>query len=65
MFLRHACAIPDSDSDTVILTGGMDNPKIVSLYDEEGWIRDLPSLNEKRLLHGCANFNSDSKMVYI
>ena len=37
----------------------------VSVYNEEGWVEDLPSLNLGRSNHGCGHFmNADYKMVY-
>ena len=36
----------------------------VSVYNEGGWVKDLPSLNLGRSNHGCGHFvNTDNKMV--
>ena len=54
--LRYACAIPDPDNDEVIITGGEYSPKIVSVYNKNGWQRDMPSLENNRLSHACTSF---------
>ena len=58
----HACAI--QEDDRVVITGGH-SARTVSVYDENGWIEDLPNLNEERLGHACTSFLSDGKKVYI
>ena len=37
--------------------------KVVSVYNENGWQRDLPSLLLGRANHGCTSFVSGSKRV--
>jgi len=73
----HACSI-QLDS-FVIITGGMgessssDLPqrlatysKIVSKYDMNGWVEDLPSLNVARKDHGCAYYRRDNnELVFL
>ena len=57
--------------DLVILTGGhvdvgdgtTDESAIVSVYDKNGWKRDLPSLQQKRKDHGCASYNDDENNI--
>ena len=34
--------------------------KIVSKYDMDGWVEDLPSLNVARKDHGCAYYRRDN-----
>ena len=51
----------------VIITGGRYNDvgRRVSVYNEQGWVEDWPSLNKWRYDHGCGHFiNSDNNMVY-
>ena len=39
-------------------------PFSVSIYNENGWIKELPSLDIGRSNHGCGHFiNTDNKMV--
>ena len=40
----------------MVITGGAHTKKIVSRYDMDGWVRDMPSLNQGRGTHGCAAF---------
>ena len=55
--LRYACAIPNPDNDDeVFVTGGHYSPTTVSVYNEAGWQRDMPSLQNKREWHACASF---------
>ena len=63
LFFRQACAIPDPDSEEVIITGGMDHRKLVSVYSEAGWQRDLTSLNQGRKLHACGSYVNGGKKV--
>ena len=53
--LRYACSI-SPDDDTMIMTGGYDTLKTVSLYDRQGWSRDLANLNTGRKSHACGHF---------
>ena len=62
---REACAIPDTENEEVIITGGMDNRRLVSVYSEAGWQRDLASLNQGRKLHACGNYINGGKKVII
>ena len=43
-------------SDQVIITGGSNSKQVVSLYDMEGWVKDLPQLIEGRWYHGCGSY---------
>ena len=53
--------------DHVIVTGGSEvygTDKVVSVYDEGGWVEDWPPLNTGRSSHGCGHYvNSYSKEV--
>ena len=55
-----ACAI--QEDDRVIITGGH-SARIVSVYNETGWIEDLPALKEGRRSHACTSFFSGGKKV--
>ena len=57
-----SCAI-ELDSK-VIVTGGDNAPRQVTVYTLAGWAADLPSLRTSRWLHGCGHFvNSEDKQV--
>ena len=60
-YFSRACAIPDED--TVIITGGEDTMKTVSVYSVEGWQRNLPSLNTGRRDHACSSYWSGERKV--
>ena len=50
--------------ETVILTGGETSETQVTVYNTEGWVADLPSLNQGRYGHGCGYFvNTDNQVV--
>merc|ERR1719245_2419094 len=54
----NACAI--NLGSTVAITGVGEYPyTTVSEYSNEGWVRDLPSLQQGRFYHGCSYFVSD------
>ena len=57
------CAIPDPDTDTVVITGGLDTLTTVSVYNVQGWQEDLPSLNIGREGHACTSYISGGKRV--
>ena len=60
---REACAIPDPDNGEIIITGGMDHRKLVSVYNEAGWQRDLTQLNQGRKLHACGSYFNGGEKV--
>ena len=60
---RYACAISDPDNNEVIITGGDNNRKKVSVYNELRWQRDLAPLNQERSYHGCASYRNGGKKV--
>ena len=53
----------------VILTGGFhwteetDATSIVSIYDQNGWRKDLPSLQQERKHHGCGSYKDDENNI--
>ena len=48
----------------MIVTGGDNAPRQVSVYTLAGWAADLPSLRTSRWLHACGHFvNSEDKQV--
>jgi len=53
----YACAI--NLGSTVAITGGVHTKTTVSEYSQEGWVRDLPLLQQGRYFHGCSYFVSD------
>ena len=65
--VREACAIPDPENEEVIITGGSKKwnigIKIVSVYSEAGWQKDMTPLNHERRGHGCSSFLSKGDRV--
>ena len=58
-----ACAIEDSDNQTVIITGGYYTRTTVSVYGLQGWIEDLQPLNTGRYWHACSSYMSGMTRV--
>ena len=61
-----ACSIPDYDSDTVVLTGGIDDYNsidTVQRYGLNGLVEYLPSMKEARSYHGCGYYYKDGERV--
>ena len=56
-FFRRACSI--GLPEMFILTGGIYTMTTVSRYSINGWMEDLPELNEGRRYHGCGYFYND------
>ena len=54
--IRDACTIQFDDK--VVVTGGtLENSRRVSVYNIDGWVEDLPDLNEGRSgWHGCGHY---------
>ena len=46
----------DLTSDSVILTGGEYSDRMVSRYDLQGFVEDLPQLVQGRYGHGCGSY---------
>ena len=46
---------------SAILTGGRDDVNVarVTEYSEAGFIKDFPSLQQKRKFHGCSYYGND------
>ena len=72
--LSAACSIEFADK--VILTGGSRDLKdaegnwlrsnMVTVYNEQGWVEELPTLIIARNLHACGHFiNSENKVVLL
>jgi len=59
----QACSIPLGDE--VVLTGGWNTLTTVSLYNRGGWVRDMPSLNTGRKLHGCTSYSTGGEQVLL
>merc|ERR1739838_904456 len=63
---ENACDIQDLTSDSLIITGGSSNNQIVSRYNWNGWVEDLPHLIEGRAHHGCGSYlRSDGNQVLL
>ena len=74
-----ACGIDVPENDTVVVTGGGDGSiavyyerpqrgtptSRVTVYNENGWVRDLPNLLTARVAHSCTSFLSEGKRVNI
>ena len=60
---RDSCAIPDPDTDTVVITGGRYSQNTVSVYSVQGWQDDLPGLITGRYSHACAGYMSGERRV--
>ena len=72
MFDSAACAIPDSENDEVIITGGIEITSRgihavarVSVYTNAGHNRDLADMRKGRGGHACSSFISNGKRVII
>ena len=58
----HACSI--DLGQTVVITGGYDNEKKVTEYNEDGQSKELPQLMTGRKLHGCSSYvDKDDNIV--
>ena len=60
---RNSCAIPDPDTETVVITGGRYYRNRVSVYSVQGWQDDLPDLITGRYYHACAGYMSGGRRV--
>ena len=58
-----ACAIPADDGGSVILTGGVKTPRLVTRYSAGGWVEDMPRMVVGRGRHGCSSFLKDNEQV--
>jgi len=50
--------------DVFIITGGRWTMRTVSKYNEDGWVEDMPTLNDGRRYHGCGHYISDNNDLY-
>ena len=57
--LRYACSITPDD-DNLIMTGGVFTMKTVSLYNRQGWVKDLARLNTGRGYHTCGHYRNNN-----
>ena len=71
-YYSYACAIEDTVSLTVVITGGLTEypPRYpypatatVSVYGLQGWMEDLQPLNIGRFLHACSSYVSGGTRV--
>ena len=61
--LREVCSITPDD-DNLIMTGGGWDPELVSLYNSQGFVQYLTSLNNGRAHHACGYYrNNDGETV--
>jgi len=65
--IRRACGIVDTETDSVIVTGGFETPTNVLKYSLTGLIEELPTMNQGRQFHGCGSYKDEetNKMVLI
>ena len=56
--MTSACAIQEPETNTVVITGGRGGGQgdIVVRYGQNGFLADLPSLNDARLQHACGSY---------
>ena len=53
-------------SEEVIVTGGSETLALVTVYNEQGFVTELPNLNIGRSEHGCGHFvNSGGSQVRV
>ena len=61
-----ACAIPDPDTDSVVITGGNPQPpidRLTSVYNKNGFVMLWGNLNYRRKYHGCTSYVVDNERV--
>ena len=52
--------------DQVVVTGGTNPKNKASVYNMDGWVQDLPDLNQGRYKHGCGHYvDNDNNLVYL
>ena len=50
--------------EMVILTGGEHTQNFVTVYNNKGFVEDLPRMKHGRLGHGCGHYvNTENKVV--
>jgi len=67
LFIWGGCGITDTDTDSVIYTGGILTLTNVSRYSLTGLVEELPNLNHGRRYHGCSSYKDKTtgKLVLI
>ena len=63
VYFSLACSIEDPDTETVVITGGLNTPTTVSVYGRQGWVEDLPHLNTGRWRHACTSYKTAGTRV--
>ena len=64
LYFSGGCSIELEDK--VILTGGVidgEDSSTVSIYDTDGWLRDLQNLQINRRSHGCGHYFDDRNKI--
>ena len=64
---RSVCAIPDTENEGVIITGGAQDSqeqRKVAIYSKAGWEMDLPPLSQGRSSHACSSFTNEGNKVF-
>jgi len=68
--IDRGCGIEDEGS--LIITGGGNNgrgnpiaSKLVDRYDSQGFVENLPEMNQERTDHGCGFFQKDGKKILV
>ena len=49
----------------MIITGGYYSPSTVSVYNIQGWIRNLANLNQGRHYHACGVYYNEDEDGYL
>ena len=63
VYYSGICAIEDPDTETVVITGGFDDPTTVSVYNQDGHKEDLATLITGRSDHACTSYMSAGTRV--
>ena len=63
LFLQLKIQLLQGTGHEVVITGGVVTRKTVSRYNKDGWVEDMPSLNQGRTVHGCTTFVSLGEQV--
>jgi len=48
-----------------VITGGSKTETTVTLYNESGYVHELPMLNEGKTRHGCGSYVNDEKKIVL
>ena len=63
VYFSLACSIEDPDTETVVITGGINTLTTVSVYGLQGWEEDLQPLNTGRSYHACSSYMTGGTRV--